>query len=47
MSKIIFLDIDGTLTMPDIGVSDKVKYAIKKARENGDYLYVVGVIKQE
>lgn len=32
MSKIIFLDIDGTLTMPDIGVSDKVKYAIKKSQ---------------
>ncbi|MCD7894764.1 MAG: Cof-type HAD-IIB family hydrolase [Erysipelotrichaceae bacterium] len=40
MSKIIFLDIDGTLTMPDIGVTDKVKYAIKKARENGNYVFI-------
>lgn len=40
MSRIIFLDIDGTLTMPDMGVSDKVIWAINKARENGHYVFI-------
>ena len=38
--KIIFLDVDGTLTLPTGDVSDKVKYAIQQARENGHYVFL-------
>lgn len=38
--KIIFLDIDGTIASPKNGVSEKVKEAIRKARENGHYVFV-------
>ena len=38
--KIIFLDIDGTISSPKNGVSEKVKEAIKLARENGHYVFV-------
>lgn len=38
--KIIFLDVDGTLTQPSGGVSQKVQGAIRKARENGHYVFL-------
>ena len=38
--KIIFLDVDGTISSPKNGVSETVKYAIQKARENGHYVFV-------
>lgn len=38
--KIIFLDIDGTISSPKNGVSEKVKEAIKSARKNGHYVFV-------
>ncbi len=38
--KLIFFDIDGTLAMPGHEVSQEVKEALKKARENGNYLFI-------
>lgn len=38
--KIIFLDIDGTLTLPSGIVSDKVQESIRKVRENGHYVFL-------
>lgn len=38
--KIIFLDVDGTLTLPTGKVSDKVQYAIEGARNNGHYVFL-------
>ncbi len=43
MKRIVFLDIDGTIldgsrNMPDI--SEKTKYAVKKLKENGDYVFI-------
>jgi len=39
--KIIFLDIDGTLTVPASGqVTPKVKSAIKAAQDNGHYVFI-------
>lgn len=38
--KIIFLDIDGTISSPKNGVSERVKEAIRLARENGHYVFV-------
>lgn len=40
MKKIIFLDIDGTLVTPNKPVSQKVKEAIVKTRENGNYVFL-------
>ena len=40
MKKIIFLDIDGTLVTPNKPVSQKVKEAIIKTRENGNYVFL-------
>ncbi|WP_249028729.1 HAD family hydrolase [Tannockella kyphosi] len=37
--KIIFLDVDGTTCLPGKLVSEKNRYAIKKARENGHLVY--------
>jgi len=39
-SKIIFLDVDGTLALASGDVSHKVKQAIQKARENGHYVFI-------
>lgn len=38
--KIIFLDVDGTLTLSTGEVSEKVKYAICQARENGHCVFL-------
>lgn len=38
--KIIFLDVDGTLTLPTGEVSYKVKNAISQARNNGHYVFL-------
>ena len=38
--KIIFLDIDGTISSPKNGISKKVKEAIQSARANGHYVFV-------
>ena len=38
--KIIFLDIDGTLTLPKGGVSSRVKDAITQVRQNGHYVFI-------
>lgn len=38
--KIIFLDVDGTLTSPQGDVSQCVKNAIKEARLNGHYVFL-------
>ena len=43
MRRLIFLDIDGTILdgsrgMPEI--SDKTKYAVRKLKENGDYVFI-------
>ncbi len=38
--KIVFLDVDGTLTTPTGEISDRVKSAIQQARENGHYVYI-------
>lgn len=39
-SKIIFLDLDGTLVHPDSTVSENNKEAIKQARKNGHLVYI-------
>ncbi|MEG0276331.1 MAG: HAD family hydrolase [Coprobacillus sp.] len=38
--KIIFLDVDGTLTSPQGDVSECVKDGIKQVRENGHYVFL-------
>lgn len=38
--KIIFLDIDGTLTLPSGNVSDYVRETTSKVRENGHYVFL-------
>ncbi|MEG0367009.1 MAG: HAD family hydrolase [Coprobacillus sp.] len=38
--KIIFLDVDGTLTLPSGDVSSCVQQGIKEARENGHYVFL-------
>lgn len=38
--KMIFLDVDGTLTSPQGEVSNRVKMAIKQARQNGHYVFL-------
>lgn len=38
--KIIFLDVDGTLTAPGNKVSDRVKMAIQAVRNNGHYVFL-------
>lgn len=38
--KVIFLDIDGTLVLPSGEVTNKVKEAIAKVRENGHYVFI-------
>lgn len=39
-SKIIFLDLDGTLVHPDAKISQKNKEAILKAKQNGHLVYI-------
>lgn len=39
-SKIVFLDIDGTLAKPSGEVSSRVQEGITKARENGHYVFL-------
>lgn len=38
--KIIFLDVDGTLTLPQGDVSDKVQKAISEVRNQGHYVFL-------
>lgn len=38
--KAIFLDVDGTLTLPNGQVSPKVEEAISKVRKNGHYVFL-------
>lgn len=38
--KAIFLDVDGTLTLPNGQVSQKVEEAISKVRKNGHYVFL-------
>lgn len=38
--KVIFLDIDGTLVLPSGEVTDRVKEAIMKVRDNGHYVFL-------
>ena len=38
--KMIFLDVDGTLTLPHGDVSDRVKEAIQQVRSNGHYVFL-------
>lgn len=38
--KIIFLDVDGTLTLPDGKISSRVQEAIKQARANGHKVFI-------
>ena len=40
MSKIIFLDVDGTIVDYDNHIPDSAKTAIRKARKNGHLVYV-------
>ena len=40
MSKIIFLDVDGTIIDYDNHIPDSAREAIRKARENGHLVYV-------
>ena len=40
MTKIVFLDIDGTLVTPNYPLSALVKKGIKKARENGHLIFL-------
>lgn len=40
MSKIIFLDVDGTIVDYDNHIPNSAKQAIRKARENGHLVYV-------
>lgn len=40
MSKIIFLDVDGTIVDYDNHIPDSTREAIRKARENGHLVYV-------
>lgn len=40
MSKIIFLDVDGTIVDYDNHIPDSARQAIRKARENGHLVYV-------
>lgn len=40
MSKIIFLDVDGTIVDYDNHIPDSAREAIRKARENGHLVYV-------
>lgn len=40
MKKVIFLDIDGTLIYNHGTMSEKVKYALSKVRENGHYVFL-------
>ena len=38
--KIVFLDVDGTLTLPNGEVSDNVKKSIQQVRQNGHYVFL-------
>lgn len=38
--KMIFLDVDGTLTLPQGDVSGRVKQAIQQVRNNGHYVFL-------
>ncbi|API91590.1 hypothetical protein J32TS6_30610 [Virgibacillus pantothenticus] len=38
--KVIFIDVDGTLTTPDGKVPSSAKHAIRAARENGHIVYL-------
>lgn len=38
--KIVFLDVDGTLSLPNGEVSNRVKRAIQQARQNGHYIFL-------
>lgn len=38
--KYIFLDVDGTLCMPSVDVSELTRYAIQQARENGHKVFI-------
>lgn len=38
--KIVFLDIDGTLTLGSNQISDRVCEGIRKARQNGHYIFL-------
>ena len=40
MTKIVFLDIDGTLVTPNYPLSALVKKGIKKARESGHLIFL-------
>lgn len=40
MKKVIFLDIDGTLTLPTGQVSERVRNAIRDVRKNGHYVFI-------
>ncbi len=40
MRKVIFLDIDGTLTHNHQDISSRVLQALKEARENGHYIFL-------
>ena len=40
MKKVIFLDVDGTISSTKNGISEKVKEAIYKARANGHYVFI-------
>ncbi len=40
MSKIIFLDVDGTIVDYDNHIPNSARQAIRKARENGHLVYV-------
>ena len=42
MSKIIFLDVDGTLVDYDNTLPESAKLAIQKARANGHLVYEIG-----
>lgn len=39
-SKVVFLDLDGTLVHPHNGISQKNRFAVKKAMENGHLVYI-------
>ena len=38
--KLIFLDIDGTILVPEEGIRQTVKDGIRKARERGHEIYI-------
>lgn len=40
MSKIVFIDVDGTLTDYEGNIPESAVYAIRKARENGNRVYI-------